>query len=388
MDRAKEIELLAQCLELTRDKRPFVADGEGLIPVADYLDPTMYEQERDQLLRRSMNIVAHSSQLPDSGDFITRDLLGTPILIVRQRDGSARAFLNVCRHRGATVESRDSGSCKRFTCPYHAWTYETDGSLAAVRHAEGFPSLDIDNTRLAELSAFEAAGLVWVCPDPAVTDGRPDEATRALSAELERFNSPDSVVFAKDSKIWNANWKLIADGGLESYHFRILHRDTIASFFTDNISTFELLGDHIRTILPRRSIVELAEQPQSEWDIREHTHIVYFVAPNATILVQEHHFELILTTPLSIDQTRVDLMTVVPKPGAQGFGEKAQSFWELNHDFTKKTLYEDFAIAEKIQEGMHTGANEFFRFATFEGALTQWHRRLDARLGRSSRDRR
>ncbi|MGB3049569.1 MAG: Rieske 2Fe-2S domain-containing protein, partial [Polyangiales bacterium] len=61
-----------------------------------------------------MNIVAHSSQVASPGDFITRDLLGTPVLVVRNQDGSAKAFLNVCRHRGATVELRDAGNCRRF----------------------------------------------------------------------------------------------------------------------------------------------------------------------------------------------------------------------------------------------------------------------------------
>ncbi|HET6415555.1 MAG TPA: SRPBCC family protein [Polyangiales bacterium] len=384
MERDKQIELLSECLELVEGKKPFMSDEETLIPVAEYIDEARFEQERELLFRRSMNVLAHSSQIATPGDFITRDLVGAPVILVRDKDGRARAFLNVCRHRGATVELRERGNCRRFVCPYHAWTYETDGSLAAVRQQEGFPTLDLESTSLVALSCFEAAGLVWVCPDPSVPVRAPDEATRRLIVELEGFGTSEAAVFASEARTWNANWKLIVDGGLESYHFRIAHRNTIGSFFTDNTSTFECIGDHVRSVLPRVSILELRNQPESDWNIREHTHLLYAISPNASILMQERHFELILTTPISVDQTRIEIMTIAPKPGGGGYSEKAQAFLAANHAFTQKTLDEDFVIAEQIQRGMPSGANEFFRFARFEAALSQWHRRLDERLARSA----
>ncbi|MGB5810361.1 MAG: SRPBCC family protein [Polyangiales bacterium] len=380
MDQEKQISLLSECLRLTQEETPFDSDEETLVPVGRYLDDTQFEKERDLLFRRRLNVVAQSSQLASPGDFITRDVVGTPVIIVRQQDGTAKAFINVCRHRGATVELREAGNCRRFVCPYHAWTYKTDGSLTAVRHVEGFPSLDVDRTRLVELSCLEVAGLVWICPDPNVEPTDVDADTHALGVELDGLGLTDSVVFASETRVWNANWKLIVDGGLESYHFRIAHRDTIAQFFPDNVSTFEFVGDHVRTVLPRQSILSLATRPQSEWKIRDHTHLVYAVAPNASILVQENHYELILMTPLAIDQTRLELMTIVPNPGPDGFSEKRSKFWRLNHEFTKKTLNEDFEIGEQIQRGMKTRANEAFRFAKFEGALTQWHERLNRSL--------
>ena len=135
-------------------------------------------------------------------------------------------------------------------------------------------------------------------------------------------------------------------------------------------------------MLPRTSILELVEQPESAWDIRKHTHLLYSIAPNASLLIQERHFELIVSTAILADQTRIELMTVAPRPGPGGFSEKAKGFFAANSVFTKKTLEEDFEIAEQIQRGMRTGANEYFRFANFEGALTQWHRRLNQKLGR------
>jgi len=379
MERAKELELLRACLALSERGQPLMTDEETQIPVSEYCDEALFERERE-VLRRSMNLVAHRSQLASTGDFVTRDLLGAPVLLVRDQDERVKAFLNVCRHRGARVELREQGSCRRFVCPYHAWTYDSGGSLLAVRHREGFPKLDVANSGLVELACFEASGFIWVCPEPSVTQWVPDEGTRTLLEELEGLGCALGLSFDSETRVWNANWKLIVDGGLESYHFRIAHRDTVGSFFADNVSTFEMLGDHIRTALPRVSIGELSGRPQSDWDIREHTHLVYAVFPNATVLMQKGHFDLVLMTPLCVDQTRIEIASFVPNPGTKGYSDDAQRFWAANHAFTKKTLYEDFELAEQIQRGIRSGANESFRFARFEGALSRWHQLMAAKL--------
>ena len=381
MDRFKELEIITRCLELTRGGEPPMTDEETRIPVAEYCDEGVFTQERESIFRKALNLVAHSSQLPSPGDFITRDVAGTPVVLVRHTDGGVKAFLNVCRHRGATVELRAQGQCRRFVCPYHGWSYKTDGSLASVRHQGGFPSLDLQHTSLVELRCLEASGLIWVCPDPTVEKVAPTPSTLALFEELEGLGCAEGAVFDSETRVWNANWKLIVDGGLESYHFRVAHRNTIGPFFADNLHCFDMLGDHIRTVLPRLSILELAERPKNEWSIREHSHLVYALYPNATVLMQERHFDLIIMTPLAVDQTRIEVASVVPKPAPEGYSDKARRFWEANHAVTVATLNEDFEIAEQIQRGMHSGANEFFRFARFEGALTRWHRLRKARLG-------
>ncbi len=381
MTRDEELQLIAECLQLVGDQRPFAPADETLVPVAKYVDPKRFRAELAHI-RQSMNIVGHVGEVADPGDFITRDIAGTPAIVVRQRDRTLKAFVNVCRHRGARVELRQSGRCRRFVCPYHAWTYETDGSLALVRHAEGFPSLDVESTSLVELPCIEAGGLIWVCPDPSTGSTELGASSQTIVGDLEWLGSPGSSVFAREERLWRANWKLIVDGGLESYHFKIAHRNTIASFFADNISTYRFFGEHIRSVLPRISILELLQRPEAEWNLREHSHLLYSIAPNASVLVQERHLDLIIADPVSIDETRVQILTLAPAAPADGRSGKEQAFLEANHAFTKHTLHEDFALAEQIQSGMASGANEYFRFARFEGALSEWHRRLDERLGR------
>ena len=379
MNRERELELIRKTLEVVRAKGPYMDREETLIPVDNYRGEARFAREQ-ALFRRSLNIVGLSSAVAGPGDFITTRVAGAPVLVVRGDDGKVRAFLNVCRHRGATVELRDRGRCKAFVCPYHAWTYRTDGALAHVRHREGFPTLDADQSSLVALSCLERGGLLWVCPDPAVVHEDLDTPTQQIADELEGLLGPDPTVFATQDRQWRANWKLVVDGGIESYHFRIAHRDTISKLFGDTDSHYELIGDHVLSILPRRSIVELADVPESDWKLRQHAQLLYTVAPNAVFLVQQSHVEMILSEPVAVDRTRIRLQTIGRAPGPDGYSDKARAFLQGNHDFTVKTLTEDFELAEQIQAGMHTGANTHYRFGRFEGALSRWHERLDARL--------
>ncbi len=385
MQRDTELRLIEQCVDQLRDGRPFISGEERMFSVERYIDPQRFDQELAKLFQPSMNLVAHASELGEPGAFLTRDLLGAPVLLARGEDGTVRAFLNVCRHRGATLETRERGRCKRFVCPYHAWTYDNDGALATVRHAAGFPTLDREAIRLAELPCVEAAGFVWVCPRPRPGSGPEarlrDAGSETVLSELVALGTPQCKVFASHRRVWKANWKLVVDGGLESYHFRVAHKDTVGPYFADNVCPFEMLGDHTRTILPRSTMLELSDRPRDEWNLRKTAHVLYALFPNASLLVQERHFDLIVSTPLSVDETLIEITTLVPDPGPDGFSEKAQRYWAANHAFTRQTLDEDFAIAERIHRGIASGANESFRFGLFEGALSAWHDVIDAKLG-------
>lgn len=377
MNRDKELELLAASLKRTLDKERPLEGEETLVPTTDYTDAARFERERERVFRRELNVVALSSALAEPGDFITAEVVGAPVLVSRGDDGQLRAFLNVCRHRGATVEPRASGRCKRFVCPYHAWTYNNDGSLHKVRHKDGFPTLQPQDHGLVELRCVEAAGLVFVCPTPGL---EPEPLPAALVGELEQMLGPRPTAYARTTRDWAANWKIIVEGGIESYHFSVAHKRTIAPFFTDTLSTWEAIGPHTRSVLPKRSIASLAERPRDEWRIREHTHVVYTIHPNALILMQKTHFDLILMTPVAVDRTRIEVLTVGNAPESGEVSERARAFLQQNHGFSLLTLDEDFEIGEQIQRGLATPANTHFRFARFEDALSAWRARLEAAL--------
>ncbi|MEM6931248.1 MAG: SRPBCC family protein, partial [Myxococcota bacterium] len=145
-------------------------------------------------------------------------------------------------------------------------------------------------------------------------------------------------------------------------------------------STYEMFGLHLRSVLPRTSLDTLAEAPEAEWSLLAHANVLYALAPNVSILVQDSHYVIVQSDPESVDRTRVTL-TTVGRPVGEGEGaERRRQYLEANHRFTVATLVEDFELAEEIQSGLATGANASIRLGRYEDAIVDWHRALDARL--------
>ena len=115
--------------------------------------------------RRRPTAVAHTGQLPEAGSFVTADAAGTPLLLVRQDDGSVRTLANVRRHRGARVETEPSGRRKVFACPYHRWCYTRTGAIRSIPFDDGFTGVPKADLGLIEHPSVQAGNLMWVVPD-------------------------------------------------------------------------------------------------------------------------------------------------------------------------------------------------------------------------------
>ena len=134
MDRATELNLIREIIGLAQQKSAFLDSEIAHSPISRYTSPERFEREKVLIFKRKPTVVAQSSELEGPRAFLTKRFLDLPILLTRDDDGKVHAFLNVCRHRGATLERETSG-CKRvFTCPYHAWSFTNQGDLRAVPH--------------------------------------------------------------------------------------------------------------------------------------------------------------------------------------------------------------------------------------------------------------
>lgn len=377
MNREVELRLIDTCLANARDKTIPRPGREVMVPVDRYLDAAHFEKEMTGFFRNHLNFAAHSTQLPEPGSFLTTTVGSVPVLISRNAEGKVQAFLNVCRHRGATLERRERGQCKRFVCPYHAWTYDLDGHLVHLRHREGFPTLDVASVSLKALVCEEYRGFIFVGIDPKQVDLELDEGARRLIDEIAEFDFGELAAYRVETHELAANWKLLVEGGLESYHFKIAHRDTIGGLFSDTASIFERVGRHMRSVLPRTTLAKLDPEHQADWKLVQHANVLYTLNPNASILVQDGHYGVIRMDPLAVDRTRVTLMTVGRTPNGPSAG-RIREFLEANHAFTVKTLMEDFVLGEEIQRGLQSGANAQLRLASYEAALEAWHEVLDA----------
>jgi phenylpropionate dioxygenase-like ring-hydroxylating dioxygenase large terminal subunit len=376
-------ELLRRAVAALRGE-PVAWEGElpAEVPVERYLDPDRLAREQ-QVIRRFPVAVACAAELPRPGSWIARRRAGVPLLIVRQPDGALRAFLNVCRHRGAQVVPDGAGDDARaFACPYHAWTYGADGALRGVPHAEGFPGLDRGASGLRRLAVAERAGLVWVIADP--DHARDDAAVAAalgpLLDEVEVLIGPGAVGYAARTLELAASWKLMLDGSFEAYHFKIAHRRTIAAMFTNNVQLVDADGAHRRLYLIKACLDPAAPPPADGFDPRGYGNLIYFFFPATLILVQPDHAQVIVVDPIAPGRTALHEVALIPAPPATA---KATAHWDANVELFRRALAEDYELAESIQAGLASGANTVLRFAAFEHAAAAFHAALEAALGSS-----
>ena len=371
MERETEVGLIEELLGLREAKSHYLDDEIEFNSVDQYQSEAIFQRERDQMFARLPAVAAHVSELPNPGDFVKREIAGRSILVTRDAQGEVHAFLNICRHRGTQLVDDESGCKHRFTCPYHAWSYANTGELVSVPHMDtGFPDLDKARYSLKSLQCEERFGFIWVIATPDVSFDF-DAYYAPIAAEAEGLDLANMAIAHEEKKVHNSNWKILVEGGIESYHFKVAHRKTIGPYFEDNLSSYQMLGDHMRSVLMRSSMHVLRDQPTDQWRLRDHANIIYTFFPTTQLLVQKDHVVWINSRPVSAGQTELRLATLAPK---SRLAEEA--YWQKNHQITSTTLNEDFVIGESIQNGFASGANDVITFGRFEGALPEFNRTI------------
>lgn len=367
MNHETEVMLLDELLGLKQAGDLFLDDAPSANPVSEYTDATRFAQEQARIFERLPLILAHASELPEPHSFLRRTVNGRPLLLMRGDDGQARVFLNVCRHRGTRLVNDDAGCKRRLSCPYHAWTWDSRGQFVNAPHFEaGFPGIDRAALGLKAVSSAERHGFIWLLPDHSHQDLA--EYLGEMDAALAWAGTADLVMHQAETQQRRCNWKILVEGGIEAYHFRVAHRNTIAPLFNDNLSSYQCLGPHMRSVLPRSTMTQLTDQDRREWNLRDHSNVLLNVFPSTSLLVQSDHVVWISMNPLAVDRSEIRIATLRPATS-----ERSDSYWTRNQAFSVTTLNEDFELGESIQSGLTSGANDTLRFGRFEGALQRFN---------------
>jgi carnitine monooxygenase subunit len=259
---------------------PDQAETAMKVPAASYRDTAQFAREMDEIYLSVPLLVALTCDIREPGEFVSLEIAGRPIVVVRGDDGVARTFLNICRHRGARVTDEPCGSARRFTCPYHFWSYDRSGSLAGVPGRETFG--EIDATGLVELHTEERVGLVFAVLTPGA-EMNIDQWLGGAAESLAALNLDDMHAYRSITHIDSPNWKLAADGYLDGYHIGYLHRDTIGVKAITNRNTYDFFGPHVRIGFANKKITELDDTPEADWNMPDYMSLVHYIFPNVSI---------------------------------------------------------------------------------------------------------
>lgn len=354
MERDEKIRLTQRLIAHVDNNTTDYAEELLRVSFSVFDDPELADKER-AVVRRFPHIVAHVDELPKAGDFLTTELIGTPLLVVRQNDGSVKAFSNVCRHRGSEVEFAESG-CKRvFACPYHNWSYGKDGSLRGMPHAEGFDGMDRSEYGLVEFPCEVRHSLVWVVP----TVGEQIDIATVLGekhdAEVADTGLGESYQVRKETWRLDMNWKIAVDGVQDSYHLCQLHTRTVCNYLEGNITTFDPVGRSWRLVVARKAITEVRDADPDSFDVRDYSLANYTVYPGTMLVTEPKHFEIWTIVP-DKDDPNVSYCTIRLLSPAKPQTPRDERILEKNWDLLMETLHaEDWFVTKTITENAANG---------------------------------
>ncbi len=349
-------------------------------PVQNYRDPALWEREVQAIHRTVPLPLAMSCELPGPGSYKAVDAAGTPVLITRQRDGSLRAVVNACRHRGSELVPEGTGTARRFTCPYHAWSYDLAGCLTAVYGEETFGPVDKADSSLLVLPVEERAGIVFVSLDRAATMDLDTWLGPDLIALLEGLDLADCYHHSTRT-LDGPNWKVVVDGYLEGYHFASLHRTTVFRTNLSNMAAFDRWGPHQRNSFALRPIADAVDKPQEEWDPTTCVGAIYWVFPGLAIAGgwREQVAVSLVLPGATWDASRTEQHILLRREPADDEERKAAD--HTRDWFHDVVLDEDYNAGYGVQRGLAAMSGQDFVFGRNEPGVQHFHHAIQDQLG-------
>ncbi|MEU4242134.1 aromatic ring-hydroxylating dioxygenase subunit alpha [Actinoplanes sp. NPDC026619] len=328
-----------------------------------YTDPAIFAAEQELIFEQMWFCVARGEDVATPGAFRTVEVGRESLLVTRAADGAARAFLNVCRHRGAKLCAEESGAVKRtFRCMYHAWAYDLDGKLVAAPNLVKMPDVNRVEYGLRKVHVREWLGYVWVC----LAERPPSFEADVMGACVERLGNLDSIeryglealtVGRRIRYDVKANWKLIIENFMECYHCSTIHPELVhvlpefaggyaaqyyvghGAEFGRDVEGFTVDGS---AGLPAISTIA-AEQDRRYYAITIKPQVFINLVPDHVIFHRMY--------PLAVDRTIVECDWLYP-PGVVASGADLSRSVELFDRVNRQ----DFEACERCQPGMSSRA--------------------------------
>ncbi|MFH8381314.1 aromatic ring-hydroxylating dioxygenase subunit alpha [Kitasatospora sp. NPDC018058] len=333
------------------------------LPGSSYTDPQIFALEQEKIFEAMWFCVVRAADLDAPGKFRTVQVGRESVLVTRSRDHTIKAFLNICRHRGARICTEESGEVKRnFQCPYHAWTYGLDGKLVAAPNLTSMPDVDRTAYGLVPVHVREWLGYVWVC----LADDPPSFEDDVIGAATERLGDPHAIDHYQADELAvgrriryevRANWKLIIENFMECYHCATIHPELTevlpefaggyaAQYYVGHGAEFATEAEGFT--VDGSAGVERIPGVSEEQDRR---YYAITVKPQVFINLVPDHVIVHRMYPLAVDRTVVECDWLFIKDVVESGTDLSRSV-ELFH----RVNVQDFEACDRTQLGMDSRA--------------------------------
>jgi len=345
------------------------------IPASHYTDPDRFALEAERIFAKLPLVIAPSALLPEPRTGIAQNRYGLPLLITRDEAGRAHVVANVCRHRGTRMVYRDVVvPAKRIVCPYHAWAYKPDGSLAGLPRADCFPDLDRSANGLLRFAMREVGGLVWVS-----RKGDADfSSIEALAEDFDALSLAELQLYRRRTHRVAANWKQIIDAFLESYHAGGFGGGVLALFGPEGITGAARVGPNRCAAVGRGTSV--ADVDNGDWEaLRRAVTFTYHLFPNTVVVVSPDYVNILVVDPTAVGECEVENFMLIPEAPQTS---DAEDHWRRSWDLLDRQVFEgeDFRAAALCQRGLESGLIDKITLGRLESGVAAFHRQLDALL--------
>ena len=244
------------------------------LPQAFYTDEEYFNIEMKEIFAKEWLFVGLTCEIPRKGNYITQQIAGNPVVIVRDQNNEVKAFHNVCRHRGSKICLASKGKAAKLVCPYHQWTYELDGNLlyAGTEMGEDF---DLKKYHLKPVHCKTAGGYIFIC----LQDNPPniDDFFATLTHYLEPYDLENAKVASEKTIMEDANWKLVIENNRECYHCNGSHPELLGSLLEWDDTNDPRATDEFK---------QLVASKQQKWDEEgiPHEHVSFGYAKRNRIV--------------------------------------------------------------------------------------------------------
>jgi choline monooxygenase len=348
------------------------------IPSSWYVDQNLYYLELKSVFSNTWQLAARVDQMTQPGQYVTTDIAGEPIVIVRGNDGVLRGFYNVCRHHAAAVMTEPAGKTAQLRCPYHGWTYSLEGELKGTPDFSGVCDFDRAKNGLVPLDVATWEQWIFVKLNEGRALSLEGFLTEQLVEEITRIEVTNLHWFERRHYSFDCNWKVFVDNYLDGgYHVPYLHKglDSVLDYSNYTIE------NGTRYCLQSSPIVTEGAEAQTGAVRKGNRALYYWIYPNFMINWYDGVMDTNLVIPRAVDQTEVIFDFYFPdvvSPEARERNAASVAVGQRIQD-------EDVAICKSVQRGLNSRAYNAGRLSVRrEAGEHLFHRLLHADLSQTS----